>query len=194
MRNLLLVVAVLGGCESMAPSGHPFRPVQPAQEARAKAPGAASTAPDEPEPFEISSEELHQQYEEWKSGQADRREVQRRAPHAAQPQAPSVVPATAAPTSAAPDIGAAPPAVPPEVAPTATSWPVHLVKTLPEAQPPRAIIGLPDGQEIVVTPGSMIPDQGLVVMSVGTHQVQLARISGSGDHAVVSTTTLTAQY
>lgn len=73
-------------------------------------------------------------------------------------------------------------------------WPVRLVATLPEAQPPRAILGLPSGEERVVSPGSILPDQGLVVMSVSKDKVQLAKITPAGDHATILSTELQAQY
>jgi hypothetical protein len=80
------------------------------------------------------------------------------------------------------------------ISPAPSPWPVRLVMTLPQAQPPRAILGLPGGKEIVVTPGSMVPEEGLVVMSVGRDRVQLARIQPQGDHAAVAELTLTTQY
>jgi type IV secretory pathway VirB10-like protein len=79
-------------------------------------------------------------------------------------------------------------------APVGSSWPVRLVSSLPDTQPPRAILGLPDGREVVVTAGSMIPDQGIVVMAIGQERVQLARISASGDHAVIKEESINAQY
>jgi len=74
----------------------------------------------------------------------------------------------------------------------ASGWPVRLVRTLPDTQPPRAILGLPDGTEIVVRPGSMVPDQGLVVIAVGREQVELARVTAMGDYASVSSLTLSS--
>jgi hypothetical protein len=71
---------------------------------------------------------------------------------------------------------------------------VRLVRTLPDTQPPRAILGFADGREIVVTPGAMVADQKLVVMAIGRQTLQLARVAANGDHAVITQTTLTAQY
>ena len=89
----------------------------------------------------------------------------------------------------------APPPAPPAVGlPAPVQWPVRLVSTLPQAQPPRAILGLPSGEERVVSPGSMLADQGLVVMSVSGNKVTLARIEPAGDHARIDTVELSAQY
>ena len=77
---------------------------------------------------------------------------------------------------------------------TTGGWPLRLVSTTPQANPPRAILGLPDGREVVVSPGSMVPDAGVVVMAVGTGNLQLARVTANGDHAAVQTQTLSAQY
>ena len=80
------------------------------------------------------------------------------------------------------------------LAPAATSnWPLRLVATVPGAQPPRAILGLPGGQEVVVSPGTMLPEAGEVVMAVGSGTVDLAEIKAAGDHAVVQGRTLQAQ-
>jgi hypothetical protein len=68
------------------------------------------------------------------------------------------------------------------------------LQTLPQAQPPRAAIGLPSGEEVVVSPGSMLPEVGMVVVAVGQDMAQLARVTPNGDHAVIETTTLVAQY
>jgi hypothetical protein len=76
----------------------------------------------------------------------------------------------------------------------AGGWPLRLVSTVADAQPPRAILGLPDGREVVVSPGSMVPEVGVVVMSVGRSQVEVARVTPSGDHALVSSQTLSAQF
>jgi hypothetical protein len=75
-------------------------------------------------------------------------------------------------------------------------WPVRLVKTIPDAQPPRAVLGLPSGKEIVVTPGTMISDEGLglVVLAVGPSRVQLSQVTPQGDHASITSFTLDAMY
>lgn len=78
--------------------------------------------------------------------------------------------------------------------PAVVQWPVRLVSTLPQAQPPRAILGLPSGEERVVSPGSMLAEQGLVVMAVSGDKVTLARIAPAGDHARIDTIELSAQY
>ena len=75
-----------------------------------------------------------------------------------------------------------------------SSWPVRLVKTLPETNPPRAILGLPSGEELVVSPGTMLPEHGLVVIAIGPNSAQLAQITAQGDHAAVSPLTLQAMY
>lgn len=78
--------------------------------------------------------------------------------------------------------------------PGGTGWPLRLVKTLPDTNPPRAVLGLPNGEEIVVTPGKMIPAHNLVVMSIGPRSAELARISAEGDHANVQPVSLQTQY
>jgi len=113
---------------------------------------------------------------------------------------PGVVPAGVTVMSSMPaHVGTATPATMP-AAPSQSAggglgaWPIRLVRTLPETNPPRAILGLPSGEELVVWPGKMLPEQGLVVMSVGRERIQVAKIAANGDHAAVSEMTLTALY
>ena len=102
----------------------------------------------------------------------------------AAPAEPVVVEAAAPPPEAPPAVGL----------PTQPAWAVRLLMTLPQAQPPRAALGLPSGEERIVSPGSMLPELGLIVIAVGADSVQLARVTPAGDHAVVEPLTLTAQY
>ena len=74
------------------------------------------------------------------------------------------------------------------------AWGVRLLSTLPHAQPPRAALGLPDGSEVVVAPGSMLPEAGIIVVAVGANNAQLAKVTPEGDHAEIETVTLQAQY
>jgi hypothetical protein len=124
---------------------------------------------------------------------------------------PAEAPSAPAPAAAAPEASAPPESVAPEPAATAAApaaaepvpwapdpavagtWPVRLVATVPDAQPPRAILGLADGREVVVTPGTLLSDPRLVVMAVGVRTVDLAQVQPSGDHADVTTRTLHAQ-
>ncbi len=92
-----------------------------------------------------------------------------------------------------------PPAVSPAGAelmglPNSAAWGVRLLGTIPHAQPPRAALGLPDGTEVVVSPGSMLPGVGIVIITVGPDRVQAARVTPAGDHAEVEMVNLVAQY
>lgn len=205
-RYLLAGLSALGlvvapGCESMESPGRPFAPAAadqgaPATSQAATPAGDATESPwqgdpswAEPEAFQISSEEM--------LGTAT----------------PEVEPgATTAPTEDATEEAASTPA-PVEVAPSAptvasptssqvavatvstlSGWPLRLVKTVPEAMPPRAILGLPDGRELVVSPGTLVADQGIVVVSISRDHVELARVEARGDHASITPVTLLAQY
>jgi len=74
------------------------------------------------------------------------------------------------------------------------AWGVRLVQTFETRQPPKAALGMPDGEELIVAPGSMLPDVGMVVIAVGKDMVQLAHVVPEGDHAEIETKTLHAQY
>lgn len=69
-------------------------------------------------------------------------------------------------------------------------WPLRVVKTEAGLQPPRAILGLPSGEEIVIRPGMQLPEENLIIMSIGSKAVVLARIHTEGDHARVEHLTL----
>lgn len=190
MRSAVLALFLVA-CSSTEPSSDPFAPVQPPA---APAPVVGDQAAPAEE-FRISSEEMQKNAAEAKAEQLPSENP------LGPPGAATEEPAAAAPVAeVAPLAEATPPAAPAAVAPvevapaTPSPWPVRLVKTLPEAQPPRAILGLPDGTEIVVSPGSLIADQGLVVLSVGKTSLDLARVTAAGDHATIAPLTLTAQY
>jgi hypothetical protein len=101
----------------------------------------------------------------------------------------------AAPVEAQPLVESSPPSAAPAVVPGGSmAWPVRLVRTHLDEQPPSAILALPDGRRIVVSPGDMVPERGLVVMAIGRERVQLAAINSKGDHATVVPMELTAQY
>ena len=164
-------------CASTAPADSPFEPVHVTP---ARPPDAAKEFEEEPV-FTLSSEQMS----EGTVAPAIAAGVDAEA--VVGPQS-AEVPAA---TEAAPAPSAAP--APFGLAPSA-QFPVRLVSTLPTAQPPRAVLGLPSGQEVVVTPGSILAEQGLIVMTVGNGRASLAKVSNAGDHANVETVELTAQY
>lgn len=189
---VIISLALLVGCESMDTPGRPFEPVAVQTDgAPASAPSPGPTfAPvpgwEDVEPFEMGSEDFVT------------------GPPPQTPKAPAEAPAAeadpaeAAPPPPEPTVQAAAPAAvstpPLQGMGLATGWPIRLVKAIPDAVPPRAIVGLPDGTELVVTPGAMLAAQGLIVMAIGKDQMQLAQVSAEGDHAKVIPMTLLALY
>ena len=194
---LWLFASMLVACEQVAPEGDPLQPVavsEPSEPQVASENPSAEAGDDEAEEevFSISSEEL--------LAIASGEEVG----DPAKEVAPVEEPKDAAEMAEEP---AAIPVPTPQktadgVAPTSSgwgdvigkAWPVRLVTTVPNATPPRAILGLPDGREVVVNPGSMVPDMGLVVVAIAPNSAELARIAPAGDHATIETMTLRAQY
>jgi hypothetical protein len=71
--------------------------------------------------------------------------------------------------------------------------PIQLVITifLP-TDPPRAILSLPGGKEIVVRPGQMVPEFGLIVLSIQADSVEISRVEPDGHRATVHNEVLTA--
>jgi len=74
------------------------------------------------------------------------------------------------------------------------SWGVRLLATLHDVQPPRAVIGLPDGEEIVVQPGTFIEAHRLVVIAVGRDVIQLSKVTPQGFYAKVETQTIQSLF
>lgn len=172
------------GCESMAPSGHPFEPLEVEPTAAAAVP-AAEVDFTPVEPLKLTSEQMAAGTVA--IGTAAGVDVD----SLPVPSGTEAPPAGGGP-SAAPVAPPAAPTAPPMA--LASPWPVRLLSTLPQAQPPRAILGLPDGSERVVSPGSMVAEAGVVVMMIGPDHVQLAKIEPAGDHAAIQTVELNAQY
>ncbi len=177
---------LLTACESVPTSGHLFEPVAVAPRSEAASVvGAADprVAPAE-RPFRISSEEMAS------GGVVTENDdvAAAAAPGELGEVDAAIATAPGAPAAAAAPVGAL------ASMPALSQFPVRLVSTLPQAQPPRAVLGLPDGSEVVVAPGSVLGPQGLVVLAVMDGRVQLARVHAAGDHAQIDNIELTAQY
>ncbi len=166
----MLLLALLA-CEPMPSSGEIFAPVK-VETAAAAGPDERFAEVEEPR-FKITSEEMA-------SGT-----MPQASPGVGDPSAADAAIASVAPAAAA---------VSPVGVPSPTSFPVRLVSTIVSAQPPRAVIGLPSGQEVVVSPGSVLAAEGLVVMAVMDGRVQLAKIKPQGDHAAIESVEISAQY
>ena len=190
-RPLFLMCLI--GCEQIEPAGDPLRPVAIEEGAPpVDVTEAVMEAEDleEEEGFTISSEELAAIAD---GGNAEAlppppEEGTKDTPSEAAPPPPP--PQAAAPPT--PQAGTMPATGWPQT--LGKAWPVRLVTTVPNASPPRAILGLPDGKEVVVNPGSMVPDLGLVVVAISPGSAELAKIAPAGDHATIESITLRAQY
>jgi hypothetical protein len=199
--RLTVFALVLVGCETMEPAGNPFEPVRVARVAVEQESVDPDTEPwivDEPVVL-ITSEEQAAVVDAIAAGRPlPPEDPGKPAEPAAAPKVPptdGAPPASSEGPVAAPGPAPAPLAAAPlAAAPAATGWPVRLVRTLPDTLPPRAILGLPDGSEIVVSPGTMVPAQGLVVVSIGARSAELARVTPVGDYAAIQQVTLSAQY
>lgn len=74
------------------------------------------------------------------------------------------------------------------------TWGVRVVSIVADAQPPRAILGLGDGREIVVEPGTFVPEERVIVMAIGAEAVQIAHVEPAGDRSRIETQVLTPMY
>lgn len=195
MRCLPFLALFVLACEPMDPSGDPFAPVAAEPQPAAQPAPAAEPASPPAEGFDFESDE--RPAEEPPAEPSSPEELARAMgiePDAL-PEADTDVPAPA-PEEAAQPLAEADTATPPEPAPTPMdgSWGIRLVSTVPDAQPPRAILGLPDGTEEVVQPGTLLPAARIVVLAVGRDAVQVAEIIPAGDHARIETQTIRPLY
>ena len=74
------------------------------------------------------------------------------------------------------------------------NWGLRLVSTVSDADPPRAILGFPDGHEEVVQAGALLPAEGVAVLAIGKDMIQIAEIIPAGDHARVESRVITALF
>jgi len=189
-RASLMVLLALAACEVVPPSGDMLQPVPVA------GPSAGATAVDRepagPDEFDFDAYKQEQAQVDGVSdldaadellaelgaeGSAGERGVDKERERAEPAQAEP----PAAPEPVAP---AAPAAAPgPQIQAVDVALGVRLVATLPGTVPPRAVLGLPDGQERVVQAGDMVPEARVVVLAVGRDLVQIAQIHPKGDHA-----------
>lgn len=182
MRRVAWLLA-LAACEPIPPSGNMLAPV-------AKAPLAQ----------ESPSEDLFEEAPV-EEGVAEPVSADRLAsalggglPAAGGEAAPLVAPVSAPPRATEAPAPIPAPQAMPAPPPASVSWGIRLVSTVSDAQPPRAILGLPDGTEKVVQAGDLIPEVGVVVLAIGRDQVQVAEIVAQGDHASVSSRMIGALF
>jgi len=71
--------------------------------------------------------------------------------------------------------------------------PIQLISTILDATPPRAILGLPSGKEIVVKPGGMVLEYGFTVVSISEEGVGISRIVAPGNPVTLRYETLQLQ-
>jgi hypothetical protein len=163
----LLIMAL--SCQSTPSTGQVFTPVS-VESAPSALPVADPRFDLEEDTFTITSDEMVANAAPASSSEA------------AVSEEPELAPAQTAPAPRAVGV------------PSLSQFPVRVVSTLPQAQPPRAILGLPSGEEVVVAPGSILATEGLVVMSITEGRVQLAKVEPAGDHAKIASFEVSAQY
>lgn len=190
MRIWLLSVFT-SGCVAVEPSGQPFRPVViEAEEPEAEA--IAETEPPPPAPADVAEPPDGYDFDgEAREAPTDPALSSIAGPLAAEPEVETGGPGE---REAEPEPVAPVPVWDPSKPLADVSFGVRVVATLLDLQPPRAVLGLPDGSEEVVRPGTMLPEHGLVVLAIGRDAVQLARITPEGFHASVQTDTIRALY
>lgn len=181
-------VPTLVGCVAMEPSGQPFKPVPAAVDPVevTDAPEAVLSEPATAEP----TRETEASPDSFDFEAADRDSEPEGS--AAASVASAILPAEPEPEPAAPRADA--PIWDPSKPLSDASFGVRVVATLLELTPPRAVLGLPNGDELVVRPGTMLEPHGLVVLAIGRDAVQIAKITPQGFHASVTTETIRALY
>jgi hypothetical protein len=187
MRRWLILL--LGACDEMEPSGRPFEPVAVNEAPAPTAPTAPTQAPAPQEPqgsFDFGSDAR----DPVELGEAPP------APAASSPGSGLAVPGLSS-TSLPVPAPVAPPAAPvwdPSMPIPQVSFGVRVLAVVLDTQPPRAMLALPDGREVVVQPGTMLPADGLLILAIGRDAVQVAKVTPSGFYATVQTDTVQAMY
>lgn len=201
--------ACAAGCTEIPPSGRPFEPVRAVRGPGAQpepfvgrphpAPSAdRSVTPSDPGAFDFEAEDRAPPFvggahpdPSTAATDADPIALQEKLlglPPGSVARAPYGVPWTDRD-----DRGPGPPPAPmfdPNVPLPDISFGVRVLGVVTDLAPPRAMLALPDGREIVVTPGAMVPDQGLVVLAIGRNAVQIAHVTPNGFLARVTTETV----
>lgn len=189
----LLAFALCAACEPVPPSGDVFAPA-PDTKTVAAVPAVAPTEPVADADFDFDAEDRKDEPATPSQGELSPAELMTglgltEEPVAAVAPEPEVAPEP--PPVASTE---APAAAPAEWPPAPPAWGVRLVSTVPDAQPPRAILGLADGSEHVVTPGTLLPAASIVVLAIGRDAVQIAEVTPAGDHATIETRVVQALY
>lgn len=170
-------------------------PVAPSSNLLASAPSRTAASPEGPQgSFDFEGEDRPPEDDE-PAGEDDPIRLQARllgvstASLSAPAPAPAgdIPPPAPIPTAAPAPTADAPPAM-------AGTFGVRVISTLTEVQPPRAVLGLPSGKEVVVQPGTMLPDDRIVVLAIGRTGVQIATVTPEGFASRVETTTIPALY
>lgn len=209
MRTLTLLVLAFGvvACEPMAPSGDPLAPVTVvAGEPRLGSgstdkPTSTSSAPSATAAPSVLDDDTWSDAEIEAAKRAtaadDDDPIARQA---ALMGVPVPEPAPDAPVEStatrAEPVNSPLPSLPslPVASPPPADFGVRLVQVLADVQPPRAILGLADGSEIVVQAGAFVDAHRLVVLAIGRDAVQVARIVPEGYYARVEPQTLTPLF
>ena len=176
MRFVILLGALLAGCETMAPSGDVLAAVDAAP---------LETPQQDPPPAEPEDEPL--------------------VPGEAPPEAsaedeellvqPLDLPLTEEVVPSDEALVDATEAVPVEESSADIQkprWGLRVLSTLSDTTPPRAVVVLPDGTEEVVRPGSMLPQAGVVVLSIAKDVVEISEIEAQGMYASIRTRSVQA--
>ena len=197
MRYVGILMVVLIGCNPVTPSGALLEPVHvdpiltAAPVAVEDGDEAASVAVQDGFDFDAdlaeedagANEDLTDIELQAKLLGVDPSTLTKPEPAAAAPAAPTVVVQAAAPMV---DWN-------PE-APLEAAWGIRLISTLHDVQPPRAVIALPSGEEVVVQPGTMLPEARLVIIAVGKTAIQVARVTPQGFYAKIETETVASLF
>jgi hypothetical protein len=192
-------VLALVACESMPnPSANLTLPVQDAPSQSVA--GAAGDLPtNNGGGFDFDADARSDEEEKSNVGELSDAELQARLLGVSGPVVHAPAPIAPAPVAIAAKLPVVSPAV---LAPVAFdphgkipgSWGLRLVSTVLDADPPRAIIGFPDGHEEVVQAGTLLPNEGVAVMAIGNNAVQIAVIIPEGDHARIESRVISALF
>lgn len=196
--RLVLCLLALTACQSVQPSGDALPPTHPRPRPVEEAPVKAPEPKEEPKAEAAGEDKVDGAPKADAMSDAellaiamgvDPATVKPAAPPAPAPGSPAALPLPVAPEAAAPVVAPWTPGTRLD-----GSWGVRVVSIVADAQPPRAILGLPDGKEVVVEPGAFIDSEKLVVTAIGREAVQVAHVVPMGDRVRIEDRTLQPLY
>ena len=186
----MFVLFLFTGCELQKEVGQPFHAVELHQASKNKKP-VAKEKPKKKKRVTLTSDDFAT--EEADSPPRENKKSSVPEAQASKPVSSAEVPTAPLPVLSQYPVNNVPTLPPSPYAFSLQNWPIVVIDTAYDLNPPRALIALPSGEEVSVQAGQMLPQYNLVVMSIGKNAVDFVRISQIGSQTKVEPLQIIAQ-